>query len=689
MSQQNSQLDAFFKKAKSESPVFSDNEINRLLDEADLHGQQSNSRTQTAQTNLGASQTIRKQRIIMSSIAAILLGGLISAGALFFNPGASEQPLSNNQPSPVIAGLAAPVQTPPAALPEEPKENIPEIGLPVTDNSLNEKGKNEQPVDIPQGGKKGNEDGKDDNQITVEEELSQELQHFVESYWLNKINSYKNQIDRMLDPASRDELDRLRVRYALAEDSDSPFNLGMKSKMRVSSNGSKSFMMNTEFSNNTTTDEENLGVESSDASDGKDMEFDIEAFDMHMNDGAISDGKDVKFAQRIKTVVVDGEEMDDADLNRILEEHGITLGEGEDVVIMKESDGKGNSGISVKIRRTQDLSPDVDVTADKDVVADAEVSVERDVVADGNVTVHRNVIVKREVNTDEKGNQRVFIRENAKDSNTEVVVNIDEDINFTQGKNEQRQIVIKKKSQYNPEMRWQMENFDMKPIVGMLKATISADKTEASQIIVSAWNIAEDNRAELDALKATIFEDLTVFNRELQDRIADFIATHRNEMPAELAELLTEKANVVDKAFPAEGTMIKTIEPLYEVIIEPMILLYNGSDINGMLSSAIAEPVAGVSLEANTTLKQSYPNPATSEATIEYTLQQASTGTVLRVFDAKGSQVKHVNLGAQNVGTHSTVVNVADLPGGTYLYHLTTTTPQGEQVFSKAMQVVR
>ncbi len=680
MSQQNSQLDAFFKKAKSESPVFSDNEINRLLDEVDLHGQQSNSTTQTPRTDLGASQTIRKQRIIMSSIAAILLGGLISAGALFFNPGTSEQPLSNNQPSPAIAELAAPMQTSPAALPEKPKENTAEIGLPVTDNSLNEKGKNEQPVDIPQGGKEDNEDGKNENQITVEEELSQELQHFVESYWLNKINGYKNQIDRMLDPASRDELDRLRVRYALAEDSDSPFNLGMKSKMRVSSNGSKSFTMNTEFSNNTTTDEESLWVESSDASDGKDMEFDIEAFDMHVNDGAMSDddGKDVKFGQRIKTIVVNGEEMDDADLSKLLEEQGITLGEGEDVVIMKESDGEGKNSISVKIRRTQDVNADVDISVDKDVVADSD------------VTVHRNVTVQRKVSTDKDGNQRVFIRENTNDNNTEVMLDIDEDVDFAEGKNSRQRIVIKKgMGESSPEMNWQMENFDMKPIVGMLKATISADKSEASQIIVSAWNIAEDNRAELDALKATIFEDLTVFNRELQDRIADFVASHRDEMPAELAELLTEKANVVDKAFPAEGTMIKTIEPLYEVIIEPMILLYNGSDINGMLSSAIAEPVAGVSLEANTTLKQSYPNPATSEATIEYTLQQASTGTVLRVFDAKGSQVKHVNLGAQSVGTHSTVVSVADLPGGTYLYHLTTTTPQGEQVFSKAMQVVR
>src|SRR5690606_16576064 len=101
------------------------------------------------------------------------------------------------------------------------------------------------------------------------------------------------------------------------------------------------------------------------------------------------------------------------------------------------------------------------------------------------------------------------------------------------------------------------------------------------------------------------------------------------------------------------------------------------------------EPVAGITLEANSTLKQSYPNPAAGRATIDFTLQETSPATTLRLFDATGSEVRRIDLGSVGAGDHSAQLDVADLQTGTYLYHLTIQTSDGEQVFSKKMQVVR
>jgi hypothetical protein len=233
-----------------------------------------------------------------------------------------------------------------------------------------------------------------------------------------------------------------------------------------------------------------------------------------------------------------------------------------------------------------------------------------------------------------------------------------------------------------------LQSFDMGSIMGMLKMAIRSDESESSRILVAAWDIADNHRAELDGLKATVISDVTAFTALLREKMSDLVAKHGDELPEEMRSMMTDKLEDDELTNPASN-LIKSMEPVYDVIIEPMLLLYNGSDINGVLTSAIAEPVAGITLEANSTLKQSYPNPASTEATIEYTLQEPSTSTVLRLFDAQGGEVKSVNLGPQPDGRHQTTIDVKDLPPGTYLYHLTVGTPRGEQVFSKTMRIAR
>ena len=642
MSQHNSHLDAFFQKAHSEPPVFSDKEIDALLDSADLHGRQSDTNPQHTRTDMLASTHNRKKRtIIMSSIAALLLGGLVSVGALYINSDASDQPLnttnsttvSNTTTQPEIA--AAPSQA--AGLTTMPVKA-----------ELNGRDQDRKNIVIPDNEKDGN-----DKEITVEEELSKELQQFVENYWLEKINTYKNRIDRMLDPASRAELDRLRVRYALLDNSDSPFNFGMQSSAMTSSDGRK-VMIGARLQSRLNS--EDLTETPDEADINEDMKsFNMAQFDFDVNAEDESGQNKVMFAQKNRIMVSDGEDLDMDELKAMLKEQGIDIDEENgEIHVLQSAEGNGKMSISIE--------------ADEDIIGEQNTDSRTERVVRQQVTINRKHSV-------EDGESKIIIKSTSPESEVQ-----------TMSSKPHVVLMHKDEAEYSDRMAWRMDDMDMSPIVGMLRMAISSDKSESSQIIVATWDLAEQHRAELDDLKAIIFEDLTSFKKELHQRLSDFAAAHNSEKTEKLQEML---ADGNDSPFSEDGDLVKTLAPLYNVIAEPMILLYNGSDINGMLSSAIAEPVAGVSLEANTTLKQSYPNPATSEATIEYTLPAQSSATVLRLFDSKGSEVKRIDLGAQNAGNHSTMLNVADLPAGTYLYHLTTGTARGEQVYSKTMQVTR
>lgn len=650
MSQHNSHLDAFFQKAHSESPVFSDQEIEALLDSADLHGRQSDTDQQPSRTDMLTSTHIRKKRtVIMSSIAALLLGGLVSVGALYINSDVSEQPLGQHNGTTLTTGTESLASTVPAqsGIAVAPSSAADLTAIPAS-TELNGRDQDRKKVQIPD-----HEDDGKDAEITVEEELSKELQQFVETYWLEKINGYKNRIDRMLDPVSRGELDRLRVRYALLDDSDSPFNFGMQSSAMTSSDGRK-VMIGAHLQSNM-GDQSDLDMP--DNVDGDAKEFNMTEFDFNVNAEDESGQNKVLFAQKNRVMIANDDDLDMEELTALLKEQGIDIdAENGEVHVVQSADGNGKISISVE--------------TDEDIVDEV------------NTTSERKSVVQRQI--------RINHRQDSEDNKSQIIIRSTQDGELGETSNQPHIMLMHKEDgEYNDRMNWQMADMDMKPIVGMLKMAIRSSENESSQIIVATWDLAEQHRAELDDLKAVIFKDITAFKGQLHKRLADFAAAHRGDMPDGLEQMLADGLEGEDSPFSEGNDLVKTLEPLYEAIAEPMILLYNGSDINGMLSSTIAEPVAGISLEANTTLKQSYPNPATSETTIEYTLPTQSNATVLRLFDSKGSEIRRIDLGAQNAGNHSTVLNVADLPAGTYLYHLTTGTARGEQVYSKTMQIAR
>ena len=225
-----------------------------------------------------------------------------------------------------------------------------------------------------------------------------------------------------------------------------------------------------------------------------------------------------------------------------------------------------------------------------------------------------------------------------------------------------------------------MGDFNIGSMSDMLKMAITMDGSESSKIIASTWEIAERSRENLDPLKATIMEDLAAFEVELKGRLRSMA----ENSDLDFGDALDEDASLVTTTIATE-----ILGPLYEVIAEPMLMLYNGSDITPVLTSAIAPPVPGMNLQASSTLAQSFPNPARENVTIEFNLAAPASGTVLRLYDVTGEEIEQRDLGGLPAGTHAEVIDVSNLPSGTYLYHLTVESEGGSRVYSKSLDVVR
>ena len=134
--------------------------------------------------------------------------------------------------------------------------------------------------------------------------------------------------------------------------------------------------------------------------------------------------------------------------------------------------------------------------------------------------------------------------------------------------------------------------------------------------------------------------------------------------------------------------MIAQSERLY---IESTMMLYNGQDLQSFMMIDNS-PVASAPVEklpAGNTLGQNTPNPASTRTTIPYTLAEPGTHVVLQLLDARGGLVATFDQGSREAGDHSVAIDVATLAPGTYLYQLKVTTPGGERISSRGMQVVR
>lgn len=551
----------------------------------------------------------------MGSIAALLFGAVVGTSLLFYSP---ERP-TETTPVPVLPGTAA----------AERLHNTaanPTAGIATADALNGREGdkRAEAPVD------KEKEGG--DTPVTPTEELgreiSKEIQSLVENYWVDKINEYKARIDGILNRSDLEELNRLRVRWAIADKSHSPMAFAAQMEMNAVNAQGERAEIGTSVGNADTKSGVRVLAPEGVGNGQTSMTFSVtsEASNVDMNS---EEGKKVT---RIKNVSVVQYNSQDGQAEP--DEANISIAVADDDTKTITIDGTGNRMIVVQ---PNPKGEQADAEGDEEQTAE-----------------HRM-----------KKTHTIILQRNGTEEDSEEV------------RQEMKMITRDMDS----------EGFGMGAVMGMLKASISADNSESSRILVATWDIAEGHRAELDDLKATVMNDVAAFAALMRVKMAEYVAERGDELPEGLRESMSEKLEAKQEENTAN--LLKTLEPVYGVIIEPMLLLYNGSDINGMLTSAIAEPVAGVTLEANSTLKQSYPNPASTEATIEYTLREPSSATVLRLFDAQGAEVRNVNLGAQGTGDHRTALDVRALPSGTYLYHLTVNTAGGAQVFSKTMQITR
>ncbi len=217
---------------------------------------------------------------------------------------------------------------------------------------------------------------------------------------------------------------------------------------------------------------------------------------------------------------------------------------------------------------------------------------------------------------------------------------------------------------------------------------------EALEIFGNAQIVAGRYRPDFATLQDRVLNDLGTFVGELQTRLDRFTAQHRRELEAdpETAKALKDRGKIdsmLEGLKTEKGR--RDLSLIYGFAVEPIIMLYNGTDLRDIFNQTLptAGAIAGMEIPASSVLKQNFPNPASDKTTIAYTLPETSSATLLRIFDATGNIVRTIDEGSRSAGEHTITVDVADLASGAYLYHLTVTTSKGEQVFSKGMRVVR
>ena len=592
-------LDDLLKVAHSEEPVVSTREIDGLLDAFDLHGR----RSPDAQSILADLQprTPKRRRILMGTLAFILLGTVLGTGALIWDdaptttmipptgdraPIAAAEMTENDNVPQLTIGNAAPTPTAPPAVAFTPTST----SKPTTFTNVGDDTQKKLDGGDPEKEKTIIIDQEID--VEIDEDLSKLLEQVVGDYWETKINSYRQYVDRVVSSDDKQELDRLRVRWEMVEKGD-----GLFGQMAV-----------------------NVG------------HLDNGNFETQLNGEARfgkPDGKTPSFHVDIT------QDMNDVTIDTTLEYQA-------DVITFSENDKE-------QILNLLSKESDTNVVRVKQNVI--VINNSGDSLSDEKIRTMKSQVFVVDVNTEDlEGSD---LREKALGN-----MNADDRMNM------------------------------IGSLAPMLKMMIKMDPSESSQIMVTTWGIAERNREELDGLKATIMNDLKEFGNVVAATMKEYAAANGDEMPDGFREQIAEKSGRIDEMLE-DGPIAEVIGSLYETLAEPMILLYNGSDISPVLTSAIMQPVTGQTMAASSRLKQSFPNPATDEATIAFELDEPSAATTLRLFDATGSEVRRLDLGALPTGGNSTTLDVADLAAGTYLYHLTISTANGEQVFSKKMEIAR
>lgn len=127
-------------------------------------------------------------------------------------------------------------------------------------------------------------------------------------------------------------------------------------------------------------------------------------------------------------------------------------------------------------------------------------------------------------------------------------------------------------------------------------------------------------------------------------------------------------ANNIDYTWHKIGTNWYVTDQLFSNPAAPD--LGSGGLDNNIGFWAVLEDATGVNEFFNGMKLTTYPNPAVENVTVEYTLEQNSTGVSLVVFDQTGRKVVENRYNSQTAGNYKVTINASELAAGNYFYQL-------------------
>lgn len=221
-----------------------------------------------------------------------------------------------------------------------------------------------------------------------------------------------------------------------------------------------------------------------------------------------------------------------------------------------------------------------------------------------------------------------------------------------------------------------------------LQAGISRGN-EILTIMEQAQQIARRYPAGMDEVANLVVEDVVAFIGRLPRETEERLRSSGADMSS--ATILAGQRTLEGMEMTVASEKGKAgLRMVYDMAFEPIVLLYNGSDLREMIAeTGNSVGIDGTTLPASSLLSQNFPNPASSTTTIDYTLRESTSATSIRIYNATGTLILTLDEGSRPAGRHSRMIDVSQLPSGSYLYQLVIGTDQGEQIFAKVMKVVR
>lgn len=173
----------------------------------------------------------------------------------------------------------------------------------------------------------------------------------------------------------------------------------------------------------------------------------------------------------------------------------------------------------------------------------------------------------------------------------------------------------------------------------------------------------------------------------------EFMYTGNIGFPDQFTNIYNEDGSVIFADSGAPRTIVYEASqhrPIYNTSSgTKLILSYRNGvakvyGLPGTLSTAVAEATDGqLQALASMNVSQAYPNPASGSTRIDFELPARATRGDVVLFDMEGREVRRFAVDRTFTNLH---ISTADIPAGTYLYHLEV---DGTASKSKKMVVVR